>query len=126
MHRPPRTVTQPLTHANRPSYYHSPFSPSSLLLSQRLLRSLFFFFNDTAPPEIYPLSLHDALPISMPGVGARIVRSSESPARRAASNSPALTSNLTATTASRARSEGRRSSRFAVAISPSEIGRAHV
>src|ERR1022692_2637660 len=23
----------------------------------------FFFFNDTAPPEIYPLSLHDALPI---------------------------------------------------------------
>src|ERR1043165_8682040 len=23
-----------------------------------------FFFNDTAPPEIYPLSLHDALPIS--------------------------------------------------------------
>src|ERR1035437_7453652 len=25
---------------------------------------LFFFFNDTAPTEIYPLSLHDALPIS--------------------------------------------------------------
>src|ERR1039458_8469107 len=24
---------------------------------------VFFFFNDTAPPEIYPLSLHDALPI---------------------------------------------------------------
>src|ERR1035441_10326084 len=24
---------------------------------------IFFFFNDTAPPEIYPLSLHDALPI---------------------------------------------------------------
>src|SRR3712207_7397692 len=24
----------------------------------------FFFLNDTAPPEIYPLSLHDALPIS--------------------------------------------------------------
>src|SRR5690242_21555504 len=23
-----------------------------------------FLFNDTAPPEIYPLSLHDALPIS--------------------------------------------------------------
>src|SRR3990167_8291501 len=23
-----------------------------------------FFFNDTAPPEIYPLPLHDALPIS--------------------------------------------------------------
>src|SRR5258707_2411141 len=28
-----------------------------------LLRILFFFFNDTATTEIYPLSLHDALPI---------------------------------------------------------------
>src|SRR5260221_357829 len=28
-----------------------------------------FFFNDTAPTEIYPLSLHDALPISQPGAG---------------------------------------------------------
>src|SRR3982750_4962482 len=27
----------------------------------------FFFFNDTAPPEIYSLSLHDALPISSLG-----------------------------------------------------------
>src|SRR3954465_3008632 len=26
-------------------------------------RLVFFFFNDTAPPEIYPLPLHDALPI---------------------------------------------------------------
>src|SRR2546430_15854225 len=25
----------------------------------------FFFFNDPAPTEIYPLSLHDALPISL-------------------------------------------------------------
>src|ERR1035437_4292864 len=25
--------------------------------------NIFFFFNDTATPEIYPLSLHDALPI---------------------------------------------------------------
>src|SRR5256885_12723809 len=30
----------------------------------RLLRSSFFFFNDTATTEIYTLSLHDALPIS--------------------------------------------------------------
>src|SRR2546422_2193217 len=29
-------------------------------------RSLFFFFNDTATTEIYTLSLHDALPISLP------------------------------------------------------------
>src|SRR6201995_6102289 len=27
---------------------------------------IFFFFNDTAPTEIYTLSLHDALPISKP------------------------------------------------------------
>src|SRR2546429_585621 len=30
---------------------------------KRLLRSFFFFFNDTATTEIYTLSLHDALPI---------------------------------------------------------------
>src|SRR3712207_9559422 len=29
-----------------------------------LMKSLFFFFNDTATTEIYTLSLHDALPIS--------------------------------------------------------------
>src|SRR2546422_10431410 len=29
----------------------------------RIHLSSFFFFNDTAPPKIYPLSLHDALPI---------------------------------------------------------------
>ena len=28
--------------------------------------SLSFFFNDTATPELYPLSLHDALPIYFP------------------------------------------------------------
>src|SRR5256885_7688499 len=28
----------------------------------------FFFFNDTATTEIYTLSLHDALPISLPGL----------------------------------------------------------
>src|SRR5260370_24846526 len=31
------------------------------------LSSPFFFFNDTATTEIYTLSLHDALPISIPG-----------------------------------------------------------
>src|SRR3712207_8826942 len=30
----------------------------------------FFFFNDTATTEIYTLSLHDALPISMPAAAA--------------------------------------------------------
>src|SRR3989440_9935877 len=28
--------------------------------------AFFFFFNDPAPPEIYTLSLHDALPIFLP------------------------------------------------------------
>src|SRR3712207_8567697 len=31
-----------------------------------MLDSFFFFFNDTATTEIYTLSLHDALPISVP------------------------------------------------------------
>src|SRR5258708_17459688 len=35
--------------------------------------SLFFFFNDTATTEIYPLSLHDALPISKPKPAAAAV-----------------------------------------------------
>src|SRR5207249_11636184 len=34
----------------------------------------FFFFNDPAPPQIYTLSLHDALPISRP----RLMASSSS------------------------------------------------
>src|SRR2546430_3182781 len=34
---------------------------------------LFFFFNDTATTEIYTLSLHDALPISLsPGLSAAV------------------------------------------------------
>src|SRR5206468_10579699 len=37
---------------------------SHLCLFYRLLLSFSFFFNAPAPPEIYPLSLHDALPIS--------------------------------------------------------------
>src|SRR3990167_6876727 len=40
---------------------------TSELQSQSNLPFLFFFFNDTAPTEIYPLSLHDALPIWRPG-----------------------------------------------------------
>src|SRR6204780_1260677 len=34
------------------------------LISVGLFFCFFFFFNDTAPTEIYTLSLHDALPIS--------------------------------------------------------------
>src|SRR5438128_11135409 len=43
----------------------------------------FFFFNDTATTEIYTLSLHDALPISLPrrDRGAAAQSSSEAPPR---------------------------------------------
>src|SRR2546430_17399266 len=39
----------------------------SLLMNP--LKIIFFFFNDTATTEIYPFSLHDALPISAYGYG---------------------------------------------------------
>src|SRR5256885_11173098 len=46
----------------------------------------FFFFNDTAPPEIYTLSLHAALPISPPNwfcnLSLRILASKRSPMTR--------------------------------------------
>src|SRR3712207_8657447 len=35
---------------------------------------MFFFFNDTATAEIYTLSLHDALPISIPKADAYDIR----------------------------------------------------
>src|SRR5690242_21558441 len=38
----------------------------SFILSFFSYLSFFFFFNDTAPTEIYTLSLHDALPICVP------------------------------------------------------------
>src|SRR2546426_8165171 len=37
----------------------------SLEVSELLFTFIFFFFNDTATTEIYTLSLHDALPISV-------------------------------------------------------------
>src|SRR5580765_9006164 len=36
-----------------------------------IFRLFFFFFNDTATTEIYTLSLHDALPISMQPEGVQ-------------------------------------------------------
>src|SRR5207302_11129541 len=39
------------------------------VLSNSTLSVFFFFFNDTAPTEIYTLSLHDALPIFSPVSG---------------------------------------------------------
>src|SRR5262249_62040030 len=45
---------------------YRPVSPHTPLLSPLTSHSclFFFFFNDTPTPEIYTLSLHDALPIS--------------------------------------------------------------
>src|SRR5260221_7234450 len=43
----------------------------------QLLCSLFFFFNDTATTEIYTLSLHDALPISIATGNTFILKPSE-------------------------------------------------
>src|SRR5437660_2151046 len=45
--------------------------------------AFFFFFNDPATPEIYTLSLHDALPISRrnPGCFQRILLRANPPAR---------------------------------------------
>src|SRR6266705_7165934 len=40
-------------------------------LFRTLIEELVFFFNVTAPTEIYTLSLHDALPISPPSAGRR-------------------------------------------------------
>src|SRR3954449_10435788 len=39
-------------------------SPPKLSSSSLMGRPFVFFFNDPATPEIYPLSLHDALPIN--------------------------------------------------------------
>src|SRR5262249_56863208 len=46
---------------------------SMLPYSSLLLLSLLFFFNDTATPEIYTLSLHDALPISSGADGRALI-----------------------------------------------------
>src|SRR2546430_15749541 len=43
-------------------------------MSLLLLVTFFFFFNDTATTEIYTLSLHDALPISVSAGGRTRVK----------------------------------------------------
>src|SRR2546425_9550584 len=45
--------------------------------------SIFFFFNDTATTEIYTLSLHDALPISIRERSAQSARSPSCATRNA-------------------------------------------
>src|SRR2546421_404789 len=52
-----------LTTYTRTFFYACSFFFFSLLRAP--VSFFFFFLNDTAPPEIYPLPLHDALPISI-------------------------------------------------------------
>src|SRR3989337_4000249 len=47
----------------------------------RLERYYLFFFNDTATTDIYPLSLHDALPISLFRIARQLIGRSFSPRR---------------------------------------------
>src|SRR3954449_6397436 len=49
-------------HARRPTP-HSNGPADRVLRGHDIHSELFFFLNDPAPPEIYPLSLPDALPI---------------------------------------------------------------
>src|SRR5256885_12313590 len=48
---------------------------ATIVFLESILYFFFFFFNDTATTEIYTLSLHDALPISFPLSGVRIILS---------------------------------------------------
>src|SRR2546430_13648759 len=60
-------------------------SPSNAMLSSSLPMpnsSFFFFFNDTATTEIYTLSLHDALPISLRDAAVGVAGRDPAPAPR--------------------------------------------
>src|SRR5439155_22785945 len=46
-------------------FVHHLYSPTNPAYSHHILYRVCFFFNDPAPTEIYTLSLHDALPISV-------------------------------------------------------------
>src|SRR2546430_12719727 len=60
--------------------------------------SFFFFFNDTATTEIYTLSLHDALPISLRAASRCAPSTHSSPATRS-TYSPVITASCSSPTA---------------------------
>src|ERR1039457_6161775 len=70
------TCTQ-LRQLRHPALFDSLLSTSALSPScfSFFLFFFFFFFNDTATTEIYPLFLHDALPISA-GIASTLARES--------------------------------------------------
>src|SRR2546427_12698484 len=66
----------------------------SLAQSRIAMRSIFFFFNDTATTEIYTLSLHDALPISLPRITSLGAGRASSPRHRRRSSSGSVSTSL--------------------------------
>src|SRR3712207_7833930 len=69
------------------------------------MRSIIFFFNDTATTEIYTLSLHDALPIYGGGSSPRAPRGTRAPARRSGPTSGVRSRGPTRRPRARGRSE---------------------
>src|SRR2546430_16444761 len=92
-------------------------------------RVYFFFFNEPAPTEIYPLPLHDALPIF---VEAQPPRRSDSSAQNRRNAQPRMGATQAGSTATRLlRRRGRAEvqyyrAHFLLLNSRVEIGRAHV
>src|SRR5258705_9430729 len=74
----------------------------------RVSFSIFFFFNDTATTEIYTLSLHDALPISVRRIDANRLISAEA----ASSCSPKLVTEIQKSTLSHKLGRDRKSTRL--------------
>src|SRR2546421_9687258 len=84
----------------------------------------FFFFNDTATTEIYTLSLHDALPISINWSTIRW-RGPSDPNRSRSFSSPRTSSGTSSSRSTTCRGRGSRWS-FAHQVHTGEIGRAHL
>src|ERR1039458_5041631 len=64
--------SSPHKHVRRTAAAVLALFPSTRLVNTCGLLISFFFFNDTAPTEIYTLSLHYALPISNPKVTVNV------------------------------------------------------
>src|SRR2546427_11972436 len=110
-----------------------PLTPPSCHVSLSYLVShprplFFFFFNDTPTPEIYPLPLHDPLPISR-RPRRRPHRHRVLPAQRRSDGGPAATPSAATPLSSSGASRVSASSGWGIQPVRSawqEIGRAHV
>src|SRR2546427_12882106 len=109
--------------------FYSYYMNTILIYSSSQFSYFFFFLNDTPPPEIYTLPLHDALPISVHR--RRIARSAarrpHEPARSGTRDGrDALGSRTLGRAAVRARRIDRRHHPRSRPRAGREIGRAHV